>query len=152
MMSANTVRLGFQEGCLDRADLEAWIVERVATLDPLPPALLNLVPLTARDDSEVDALLGALAEPTTPEDAARIRIDLVCLAFRRGRIDLQDAARRLELIAITHFDSLPADLASAAAGLDDGLYLASTGTYGTVAEAEEAVRAFVGEFGRPLAT
>lgn len=144
------MRIGFQEGCFDRRDLADWIHDQAVAFDPIPPALLDLMPLTARDDGEIDSLLQAFAGPIAADTEARIRIDVVCEAFRRDRIDLSEAASRLELIACQNFDQLPPDLQGAAASLDDGLALASSGTYGTVAEAEDAVRAFVAAFGRPL--
>lgn len=150
MLSAQALRLGLQEGCFDRGDVQTWIAEQVDALDPLPPGLLDLIPLTALDDAEIDALLGGLAIAISRADEARIRIDVVADALQRGRIGLREAARRFERIAITDFDALPRDLASAAAALDDGIYLAESGTYGTLPEAEQAVRDFVAMFARPL--
>lgn len=150
MLTALALRLGFEEGLFDRNDVADWVGDQVERADSVPSALLELVPIVGLDDADIEALLRELAGPVACEVESRVRIDVLCHAYRSGRLDVRALALHLSTVAITDSESLPEEVWWAASGLHDALLLADAGQYGTVAEAEADVIAFVEEVGRPI--
>lgn len=125
------LRVGFDLGLYDRADVADWVTSRVMAPEQLDGPLLELGTLAGRSDEDIASLLRDLAGPVPGGLAARIEIGLVGRMVAAGTSKLKPAIRRLFSLA---YEGLTEEEQGCIVQLDDGYDLAAAGTYGTIGQ------------------
>lgn len=138
--TALELRVGFDVGLYSRDDVASWVDDSILAADQPCDALLELATLCHRSDTEVAGLLDELSEPLRSEERFLLYVKAIGALYEKGSLDLGGAlhALRQQLMFET-----PSEYELD--GLHDAYALAVQGTYGTLAEVEQAFRRFLKE-------
>lgn len=132
---ARELRVGFDVGLYERADVAAW-VEREILASPAPSdELLELTTLSPRTDTEIATLLDAL-DPCGETESFVLRVKAVGSMFYGKELHAQGALEKLRLWA--NSDTAIGD---EVCGLHEQMDLASRGIDGSVSAIEEELAA-----------
>jgi hypothetical protein len=149
-IDVDTLRVGLELGRYTRGDVTAWVDEAVLCYERVPDALLELSTITHRSIEEIVALLAELSPGGV--DLWRLAVTMFADDFRCGRRDLVatvvqvlNAAYRAGMYETPALDT---DLFQ----LEDGLDLATSGTYGTLDEVRLDLERFFAKYERNTST
>jgi hypothetical protein len=140
-LDADTLAVGLELGRTSRADVSDWVNDTVMRYEKLPDALLELTTLAHRETDEIVKLLRALS---TSEEARlwRIAVTMSAEDFRSGACALEPTIERL--VAAGHrYSAYETQAASELYYLEDGVTLATDGSWGTLDDVREHLEQFL---------
>jgi hypothetical protein len=144
MVDADTLAVGLELERYSRADVSEWVDADVLRHQRLPDALLELTTLAHRETEEIVKLLRALS---TSDEARlwRIAVTMIAEDYRGGACALEPTVERL-VTAGRRYGAYETPAAGELYFLEDGVSLASDGTWGTLEDVREHLEAFLAEY------
>ncbi len=143
--------VGFELGLYSRDDVAEWVTEAVERVDMLPGPLLELTTLKGKHDVGIVKLLYQLGSARSPAEQARDRFAVLRELLITDRVDLSDAVKQMNRIAL---EDLSPDVDGheyfACLGLDDQYDLANGGVYGTIDDVRQQVLEFLERYANRL--
>lgn len=144
---ADVLRWGYETGHFDKAQIIDWADRQLEACDKASNALIDLSLCRETDPRLVVSSLQLLAT-NDPRLGLDLRFAFIGLAFGAERISLEQAARSLYaiLLDIDNEDLLDDFQRNSIYRIDDGYDLASSGSYGTIAEVKSDFLGFVAPY------
>ena len=134
--------VGFEMKLYSRADVSTWVDNQVARVDVVVGPLLELTTLRDKDDGDIANLLCAMTGRAGEAEVGQLGLGIVHHLFVTKRVSLLAAVDRIRWLRMKHFSNDDAEYTECLV-LDDAYDLAADGSYGTFADVERDMLAFL---------
>jgi hypothetical protein len=141
---ARFFRLALRVGLLDTAAVDRWVDAVIAAESVVTFPFTELAGASQRRREDVDALLGQVTGDGNPHVPGHMVLALLRRRLRDDKLST-DVAVKLA-VEITRAGELPEHEYYEADALDDGLWLATSGTYGDLTTVRRGITEFLEQY------